>query len=169
MPTQDIFQRNVSELGGVFTSDRAKLEFGEPGMGVLVQRMQFTYAQTITRLYEVGANGTNGESAIYYVGGRTMGNMAIDRVIGPSNTTRAFYAKYGDVCGSRGRNISLQLKEVDCSATSGTQAGSAALSGAQQYLLKNCVITQVSIGVTSQEMIIGENTTLMYSSLEIPG
>lgn len=177
----DIFNRNVSNLAGIFTSDRAKLMM-KGNLGVLVQRLQFTYAQTVTRLYEVGSNGPNGASNIYYVGGRTQGQLSVDRVVGPSGTVQSLYTQYGDVCKAKGNNIELTLQETDCSVSGGQALlsvpviGSAlaatvdAISGrngSQTYVMKNCVITQVSIGVAAQDMIISENTSMMYSSLEV--
>ena len=149
----DIFNRNVSTLNGVFTADRAKLTLAG-NLGVLVQSMQFNYAQSVTRLYEVGS--TN----IYYIGGRTMGNLSISRVIGPSGSVCAMYAQYGDVCQARNNTITLTLTENDCSTGSGA---------ASTYLLRNVVITNVSAGVAAQDMIIGENTSAMFSSLECNG
>ena len=152
----DIFNRNVSSLAGVFTADRAKLTMAA-NLGVLVQRMQFTYAQAITRLYEVGANGPGGASNIYYVGGRTQGNLTLDRVIGPSGSVKLLYRQYGDVCQARKNPIIMTLAEADCTTGASTP---------ERYTMKNCVITQVSVGVSAQDMIIGENTVMMYSSLE---
>ena len=150
----DIFNRNVSTLGGVFTSDRAKLTLPQ-GLSTLVQQMAFTYAQTITRLYEVG--GSN----IYYVGGRTQGQLNINRVVGPSGTICAMYTRYGDVCKARNNAITLTLEEVDCSSGDN--------SNQTEYEMRNCVITQVGISVAAQDMIINENVTMMYSSLEANG
>jgi len=146
----DIFNRNVSKLGGVFTSDEAKLTL-KGNLGVLVQQLQFTYAQTITHLYEVG--GAN----IYYVGGRTQGNLNVNRVIGPTGTICALYSTYGDVCNAKQNVITLALQQTDCSTGAG---------GKNTYTMKNCVITQTGIAVAAQDMIINENTTMMYSSLE---
>lgn len=147
----DIFSRNVSNLGGVFTADRAKLTL-KGQLGVLVQRLSFTYAQTITRLYEVG--GVN----IYYVGGRTQGQLGVDRVVGPAGSVTSLYTQYGNVCKAKQNVINLSLQETDCSASAGGKASN--------FDMKNCVITTVSIGVAAQDMIISENTTMIFSSLE---
>lgn len=146
----DIFNRNVSTLGGVFTSDEAKLTL-KGNLGVLVQQLSFQYAQTITRLYEVG-----GEN-IYYVGGRTQGNMTIQRVVGPTGTICAMYTQYGDVCKAKENVITLALNQTDCSTGAGAK---------NTFTMKNVVITQTGIAVAAQDMIINENTTMMYSSLE---
>lgn len=150
----DIFNRNVSTLGGVFSSDSAKLTL-KGNLGVLVQQLQFTYAQTVTRLYEVG-----GEN-IYYVGGRTQGQLNINRVIGPKGSVCALYATYGDICAAKSNVITLSLIEPDCSIEGG--------AGKSTYTMKNCVITQVGIAVAAQDMIVNENTSMMFSSLECEG
>jgi hypothetical protein len=172
----DLFGRNVSTLGGVFTADNAKLNFFGLPIGVLVQQLSVQYAQSITRLYDVASPNQ------YYVGGRTNGQMSLNRVIGPAGSSVAFYTAYGDVCGSVGRNIKLQLQETNCAtgaaggaaadAAGAAAAGAAAGIGAagstpSTYTMDNVVITQVSVGVAAQDMIIGENTGLMYTSLEV--
>jgi hypothetical protein len=166
----DIFGRNTSNLAGVFVSDSAKLTLVN-NLGVLVQRLQFTYSQTVTRLYEVGANGPNGSSNIYYVGGRTQGNLSIDRVIGPSATVATLYTQYGNVCCAKNNPLSLDLSQSDCSSTcsnnnpNGGGSSSGTAGNGIHYTMNSCVITQVSVGVQAQDMIISENTTMMFSSL----
>ena len=155
----DIFNRNASQLAGVFTVDRAKLTLLR-GLAVLIQQLQFNYTQMITRLYEVGANGPGGTMACYYVGGRTQGNLAVSRVVGPAGSVSYLYGQYGDVCQARNNVLQLGLTETDCSTQN---------SGSDIYTLKACVITSVAVGVASQDMIISETTTMMFSSLEVEG
>ena len=159
----DLFNRQTSTLAGVFTSDRAKLRFMN-GLAALVQSMQWNYTQAITRLYEVGS------SDIYYVGGRTQGGATIQRVIGPQTSVAAFYQNYGDVCKSVGRNIELKLSETNCAtAPNGTTtfvAGTGA-TGTTTVRMANCVVTGVQMGVNAQDMIISDNTQIMFSSLEV--
>ncbi len=154
----DIFNRNASNLAGVFTADAAKLVL-KGNLGVLVQQMQVNYAQTVTRLYEVGANGPNGASNTYYVGGRTNGQMSLNRVVGPSNSITAFYRQYGDVCKANANQINLTLTQTDCSKT-GANA-----TGATNYTISAAVITNVSVGVAAQDMLITDASQLMFSSL----
>ena len=148
----DIFSRQTSSLGGVFTADRAKLTFAE-GLRALVQQMSMVYSQTISRLYEVGSPN------IYYIGGRTQGQMTINRVVGPKVTICGVYQRYGDVCRARENVITLSLTETDCSTTSASDTTTT-------FTMLNCVITQVGVSVAAQDMVINDNTTLMYSTLE---
>ena len=151
----DIFNRNASNLAGVFVADAAKLVLAG-SLGVLVQQMQINYAQTITRLYEVGANAANGASNTYYVGGRTNGQMSLNRVVGPSNSITTFYTQYGDVCKANKNQINLTLTQTDCSTGS---------KGATDYTVAAAVITNVSVGVAAQDMLITDSSQLMFSSL----
>lgn len=158
--TKDIFQRDISDFGGAFTADGTRVTL-KNSLSILTQRMQFSYAQTITRLYDITS------SNIYYVGGRTQGNCAIDQVIGPKSTVCAFFSAYGDVCGANGRDITLSLTP-NCSADN--SLGAPASNGGQStFTLKSCVIVQLGIGFASQDMIIGSNATLMYASLTCDG
>lgn len=162
MASKDIFSRNVSDVKGVFTTDNGKLrilgENANTNLGVLVQSLNFSYTQNVTRLYEVGANGTNGENFVYFVGGRTQGNLAINRVVGPSGTVQELYTKYGNVCNARSNSVSLELTNQDCS-------GGAATAKPATYTMKGCVIVSVAVGVQSQDMVIGENTTMMFATM----
>jgi len=153
---QDIFQRNVTTLAGTFTADSAALTFGgtDANLNTLVQNMQIGYSQNITRLYEVGT------SNIYYVGGRTMGQSNIGRVIGPSSSVQAFYQAYGNVCAAKGNGFTLTLDETDCSTKNPIP------SIPTTVLMSNVVIQSVNIGVQAQEMIISDNTSMIFSSLQ---
>jgi hypothetical protein len=165
--TQDIFNRTVSSFGGAFTADGTLVTL-KGGLSILTQRMQFSYAQSITRLYDITS------SNIYYVGGRTQGNCAIDQVIGPTSTVCAFFTAYGDVCSANGRNITLTLTP-NCSAnSSGLSPGqlgppSPGSGGQSTFTLSSCVIVQLGVGFAAQDMIIGSNTTLMYAALTCSG
>jgi hypothetical protein len=86
--------------------------------------------------------------------------MNVNRVIGPSGSVCAFYTNYGNVCNAANNAISLALKETDCSVAGG--AG----NNASTYKMLNCVITQTGVAVAAQDMIINENTAIMFSSLE---
>ena len=157
MATQDIFNRSVSSFGGAFTADGTLVTL-KGGLSILTQRMQFSYAQSITRLYDITSLN------IYYVGGRTQGNCPIDQVIGPTSTVCAFFTAYGDVCAANGRNITLMLTP-NCSA--GQSGGTP--NPQSTFTLSSCVIVQLGVGFAAQDMIIGSNTTLMYAALTCGG
>jgi hypothetical protein len=155
-----IFNREDTQVNGVFSSDTAKLQMGA-GLGVLVQGMNFNYSQQVTRLYEIGTTGQD-KTNIYYVGGRTAGQMGLSRVIGPKTTIKELYKEYGDVCKSCNNTIELQLKETDCCQADTTTANGSEIT----YTLKHVVLIQVGIQIGAQDMMINEQSSLMFSGLD---
>ena len=155
----EIFQRTATQLAGVFVADKGKLSFGGGVSTALVQQLQFGYSQNVARLYEIGNAGQ--VSNIYYVGGRTNGQLSIARVVGPSAVMGAFYAKFGNVCNAKGNHIRVSLSETDCSPPGGNIQVA--------YTCKFCVLTQIGITVAASDMIVNESAQIMYSGLDYQG
>lgn len=145
-----IFGRTGPTLAGVFAADLVQVTLSGGLSTALMQSVNFNYAQAVTRLYEIG--GAN----VYYIGGRTQGQMQIGRVIGPGATIQQLYSSYGDVCNSK--NNSLQFGVAGSSCGGGQDL---------TYTAKYCVLTNVGVSVQAQEMIIGENAALMFSNLDV--
>jgi len=165
-----IFQREDTALAGVFTSDKAKLVFAGTVTGVLVQGINFTYSQQVTRLYEVGSNGGTaaggGERTnMYYVGGRTQGQMQLNRVVGPNATIKALYEQYGNVCKACDNPLELTLQETNCCESGVAVTGDRNIE--LVYTLKYCVLTQIGISLQAQDMIINEQSQVMFSGLDL--
>ena len=156
-----IFANQDVALGGVFQANRCKLNFGDNGVtGVLVQAMQFSFSQNITRLYEIGdSHNATGKSNVYYVTGRCQGQMQLNRVIGPAATIETMYTVYGDACQACENNMTLSLTETDCSTCGNYGAG-------MYYTLQYCVLTQVGVSVQAQDMILNETCQIMFSGLD---
>lgn len=157
----DIFNRETDKFGGSFAADLASITFpnvqGLNGQfaadfGLLIQRMQTTYQQQVTRLYEVG------RPAIYYVGGRTSGDINIDRVVGPRTIQEVFYRKFGDVCQALTNTLDFEI-EPDCGAPGGNR-------GFASYTAYFCVIVSIGLGVQAADMLINENLRMMFSSFQ---
>ena len=152
----DIFNRQTDSFGGSFAADQAKVTFpnliGGAGAdaGLLMQNMQSSYQQQITRLFEIGSPN------IYYVGGRTNGQSSVARVVGPRQIAREFYLTYGDVCRARTNTLHF-------SVSTGCDGDSTNIARAS-YAAHFVVITSVGIGVASADMLINEQLALMFSS-----
>jgi hypothetical protein len=149
----DIFNRSTDSFGGSFAADAAKVTFpalvsGGSDAGLLVQNMNASYSQQITRLYEVGS------PSIYYVGGRTQGQASIARVVGPRKIAAGFYTTYGDVCNASSNSLHFSMT-AGCGLAAGSRAS---------YTCHFVVITQIGLSVTSQDMLINENVAMMFSS-----
>jgi hypothetical protein len=168
----DIFSRASNQLGGSFAADSALIVFSggslagggativgpSGGVGLLTQQLQVSYQQQISRLYEVGTNFT------YLVAGRTMGNMSMGRILGPRPVQQQFYLNYGNVCNAALNNLTLQM-ETGC--PTGPATGSQGGLGMFHFDVKSLVLTSFGVSVAAQDMIINEQVTAMFCSLEM--
>ena len=152
----DIFSRTTDAFGGSFAADNARVTF--PALtggavvdaGLLVQSMQANYTQQVTRLFEVGSPN------MYYVGGRTAGNAAVQRVIGPRMIAKEFYQTYGDICHARTNTLHFSVQTgCDVNATGFARAA---------YTAHFVVINTIAISVAAGDMLINENLGMMFSS-----
>jgi hypothetical protein len=151
MAANDIYNRTSSKLKGTFTADRARLVL-TGNLGVLTQSLQVQYRQNITRLYELASTD------MYFIGGRTAGDAAFGRVIGPSSTMTQIFQVYGDVCKAT-NPITFDMSETNC--LSGE-------SGSNRYVMQNCVINSYGLSLGNPEqMIINDQTSMMFTSLEV--
>lgn len=165
----DVFNRNTDTFGGAFAADMGFITFPQirglsnlaqgADIGLLIQRLAMTYQQQVTRLFEVG------RSAIYYVGGRTSGDVGVDRVIGPRTISDSFYTTYGDMCRARTNTLNFTMQNGCGFDGSDNQQASAAGIGFVDYTAHFCVITTVGVNVQAANMIINESIRIMFSSL----
>lgn len=149
----DIFNRRTDTFGGSFAADQAQLTFpalsgGGSDAGLLVQNLNGSYSQNITRLYELGS------SMIYYVSGRTQGNAGIARVIGPRLIATAFYSTYGDVCNAATSLLHFAMSS-GCDGEVTTNVA---------YTARFVVINAVGISVAANDMLVNEQLQMMFSS-----
>lgn len=150
----DTFTRTEVNMGNSMTSQFGLITPVNGLTGILMQSLQLTYAQQVTRVYEIGSVGA--KTSIYYVSGRANGQLNVAHIIGPATTIKTFYSSYSDVCAAQGNNLTLTLGTNFC-------GGGAGLT----YLAKYCVLVQVGMSISAQEFVINENSSLMFSGLEI--
>lgn len=150
----DVFSRKTDLFGGAFAADSSELYLpgSSEATGLLVQQLQFTYAQQVTRLYEIGSQ------AIYYVGGRTNGDASINRVLGPKQLAVQFYQDYGDLCKAGTNTLQFKMS-ASCPTGAKTRADATLVLGMT-------VITQIGVTMTAQDMLINEQLRMMYSGLK---
>lgn len=176
MPRADVFSRRTDVFGGSFAADMAKISFPNVAggasaaldvsyagdVGLLVQRLQTTYQQQVTRLYEVG------RPAIYYVGGRTSGETSVDRVVGPRIIALAFYKKYGDICQAATNAMAISLC-IGCTkdpAGGGYGTTGADFVGSAAYTAYFCVIISIGLAIQAADMLVNESLRIMFSSFD---
>ena len=144
----DIFGR-TTPFGGAMSADATRMTFAGSQAGLIIQRVEIQYSQTITRLYALE------DGKVYFVAGRTNGTMTMQHVVGPAGLQGAFIKRYGDVCQRNGVfKITLQ---GGCGDTSNRSA----------VALSNPVISAINMQVSSQDMIIGSGLTMTFVSLDM--
>ncbi len=146
---RDIFNR-VVDLGQPLAADATRMLL--PFIGeedFLLQTVQISYQQKVTRLWEVGSNKT------YFFAGRTEGMIKAKRIIGNRNAALGFVKQFGDVCNMTGNHLTLQL---DSGCTGFQSRGKLEASG--------CVINSVGYNIQAQESIIYEEVDIMFARLE---
>jgi hypothetical protein len=169
---QDIFGRRPLQFGGAFAADDSFVRFGSPtfdnagnvvgvgaaggqngfgsGAGLVTQNIQFTYQQPITRIYEVGTQFT------YYIAGRPQGSASAARILGPSRLVAAFYSAFGNVCNAQNNFLTFSFNQ-GCNI-----AGPNTLV----FLLTYVVLQSVGMSVSAQDMIINEQLSFFFTSLQ---
>jgi len=154
MAFSDIFNPATGQFyNGSFKADAAFVFFGGfQGVGLLVQNINFSYAQQISRIYEVGS------SAVYLVAGRSQGNAGVARIVGPTPLNLAFIRQFADVCRAGDNDLWFHA-EVGCKP--GQPVGKAT------YWLQGCVLTTIAVALTSTDMVINEQMQMMFTALDL--
>lgn len=151
MAALDVFGRLPMQYGGGFAADAAVASFGGlagGGVGLLTQQLQFSYTQRVTRLYEIGSR------FVFYVVGRSQGDAAVQRVLGPRPVSLAFYRLYGNPCTS-----GTLLFQVGVGCFLGN------IEGSLSFLLTGVLLVSIQISVRAEDMIVGEALQMMYVAL----
>lgn len=178
-----VYTRQNSGWAGSFASDIVALSIAgnaKIALGI-VQNVNVTFAQNISRIYDVsngGNSSVSGKVPVFYVGGRTQGNATIGRVIGPkSGDICSFYEVMGNVCAPQDLTFTFsggcgygQASAINAgttsTATSSFGTGNSATGvNTVAYVLEGCVSTQLGITVNSNDMIINENVQLMFVNM----
>jgi hypothetical protein len=177
-----IYARQRSGWAGSFASDIAALSIAGNAAVVLgiVQNVNVTFAQNISRIYDVsngGASSVGGVVPVFYVGGRTQGSATIGRVVGPkSGDLCTFYETMGNVCtpqdvqftfsGGCGYVQSGSLSSGTPTTVTPFNTGNSETGvNSVTYSLEGCVTTQIGIQVNSNDMIVNENVQLMFVNM----
>ena len=157
---RDVFNRIIDRYGGSMAAEDIKITFpaglggaAAANFGLMVQSLQGTYNQAIQRLYELGAN------TVYYVAGRREGALTLQRVVGPTALSNAYFRKYGDVCQVAENTLEFSVR-ADCST--GSQQSFSGVA----FTLHYCVIRQLGFQVNANDTIVNDNQQLMFASLE---
>lgn len=154
----DVFTRTEVDFGGAMHAQNGVIVPVNGLSGVLMQNIQLSYQQQVTRLYELGNRGAR--TKVYYVGGRANGSMGAAHVVGPGVAMKAFYDNFGDVCKAINNTCVVDLAPNICDGQG--QAGA-------KYTCKYCVLVSIGVSVAAQDFVVNENSQLMFSGLEFEG
>lgn len=157
----DVFTRTEVDFGGAMHAQNGIIVPNNGLSGVLMQNIQLSYQQQVSRIYELGNRGQR--TKVYYIGGRSQGTMGAAHVIGPGVSMKAFYDNFGDVCQARTNTCVLDLAPNSCG-----QLGPVS-NGGGKYTVKYCVLISIGVSVAAQDFVINENSQLMFSGLEFDG
>ena len=87
--------------------------------------------------------------------------MGMTRVLGPVLLNRAFYTLYGNVCNvSDGSVITLSF-ENECTPEGATNEST--------IQVRQPVITALGFNLSTADMVISENVTMLFATLERSG
>lgn len=170
-----VYTRQKTGFGGSFASDSAAMTLaGSLTPLGIIQNAQLTYAQNVSRIYDVGNGGQVNKVPVYFVGGRTQGSATIARVLGPdSGALCAFYEAIGNVCSPQDLTFTFG---GGCGGGGGpgarptaripnSNAVGAANFNSVKYTAEACVMTQMGVQVQSENMIVNENINIMFANL----
>ncbi len=167
----EMFTRTEVDFGGAMHAQNGIITPANGLTGVLMQNIQLSYQQQVTRLYELGNAGQR--TKVYYVGGRAQGSMSVAHVVGPGVSIKAFYDNFGDVCKAGTNTCEIDLSPNVCGVTSGgngiTGLIAAGSSPRAKYTAKYCVLISIGMSVSAQDFVVNENSQLMFSGLEFLG
>lgn len=147
MANEDLFGREV-QVGEPFSADDSDLLFvGAESQSLLVQSVDISYRQNVTRLWEVGTDKQ------YFVAGHTEGNVNLARVVGPKPIAGEFFDQYGNICNIQENHITF-LVRGDCAQADG------------MIKVTGVVITQVSYRLAAQDMVVNETVQMLAAKVE---
>jgi hypothetical protein len=162
---QDVFARRELNFNGAFTADTGLISGGTL-TGVLMQSIGLNYQQQISRIYDLGTAGA--QANVYYIGGRSSGNMNVAHVVGPALALQAYYTSFSDVCQAGSNNIAVNLSRSACGAPAaqGTTLNGGVATATVSYKAKYCVLVGIGMNVGAQDLVIQESSNLTFANLE---
>jgi len=145
---------------------------GSPAMELgIVEQLGIQFQQQISTLFDLAGDrspvqGLSKKSGrpvpVYYVGGRTSGQLSMQRVIGINvDKVKEFYRRFGNVCQPVDLDFTL---DTSCAGATGT-ASSRSRSRKPKYTAKACVLTSMSMQVESQTVVIREQLQCTFANL----
>ena len=143
----DIFGRNL-EYGGGFQPEGTTVSLSGITGGAIVRNISIGYEQAISRIWDLGSG------KCFFIAGHTNGTWGIGKIAGPGASIAAL-AGY-TVCAPG--TLAFNGLNGLCDNVS---------NGNASYKLFNVITVQVSVSVTSDDMIINEGVGGTFLSLNV--
>jgi hypothetical protein len=144
----DIYGRSVVPVGGVYSSDTARMTISsatQTGVGALVQQVEMNYTQAVNQIFELGSN------SVYMNLGRAVGQLTVGKILSNVDFNRALF----NSC-SGGGTVVIQ-------ASSGCFGQGTATLAAKT--LTGVFITQYGVVMSTQDLLIRENLQATFVAL----
>lgn len=144
----DIFGRTVVPVGGVYSSDTAKMTVSGAagtGAGALVQNVEAQYTQAVNQIFELGSN------SVYMNLGRAVGQLTVGKIL----SDQSFDATLFDSC--RGGGTVIIQASSGCNGAGNATYNSKTLTGV--------FITQYGVTMTTQDLLIRENLQATFVAM----
>jgi len=141
----DIFQRRTT-FGGGFNATTAKVLFAGFKTGLAFESVSINYNQQVALLWDLDGDGGH----VYMVAGHATGGANINKVIGPSSLSEAFYERYTDVCRVAENTMMLETN-VGCVSKVGATGSTA---GSLRITLNGVLMEGIGLGLTADNPII---------------
>lgn len=126
----------------VISAGRTKIVFGLDRCGMLAQRIEYRYSQSVARLYEVGSRN------IYVIGGRIFGETKLSKVLGPRSRTMDLCRGFGE---SRAEPRSMRCTPLD--SADGDESS---------RTLERSIIVNVGTQVNARDMTASDAMATMF-------
>ena len=160
----DIFGTTIN-FGGAFRAQKGIILTDVPGLdGILMQNINVTYNRPVHRIYELGMADI--DINFYYIEGRPQGTMTAAHVIGPGKDMIQYYEQFGNVCNADKNTIALSLTPNMCPLPQ-REGNQPPKIPSMTIYATNCVLMAVGISTTADNLIINENSQLMFNTLRI--
>jgi hypothetical protein len=165
MAANSVFTEAANGVVGTFSSNNAGMSTDGAALG-LVTNINIQYSQQVNRIFDMNLTHkpTPEKSAMYYIGGRAQGQVTLGRVLGPSGTPCDFYKDFGNVCGIQ-KTLILEFQAGKGKQSAVGRAGKCELQKIV-FTIHHPLLTSIGVTQNSNDVIVNENITLMFSDLE---
>lgn len=165
---EDIFKQE-SNIQGSWSMDHAIVQFNS-GKGeaagaaeLIATGLQIRYSRQITPFRPINVNGT------YLVGGRGIGQMTIQALVGPSSTIDKWLEQYGDICNATGETNGMTINPGGLSECAN---GARTTKSTLAFQCDGCALQEISLGVQQigELSVVNTALSLIFTSLSVaPG